>query len=64
MYQEWLKRSGYSNMQDYFDIEFWDLVHQEYGEIKEMELTDKDVMDIVQPIPGIFIVVTRDFYNE
>ena len=50
-------------MQDYFDVEFWDLVYEEYGVTDELDILSENVTEIITPTPGIIILITRDFYN-
>ena len=51
-------------MQDYFDVEFWDLVYQEYGVTDELDILSENVTEIITPMNGIIILITRDFYGE
>ena len=64
MYQQWLKHLEYSRMQDYFDVEFWDLVYKEYGVTDELDILSENVTEIITPTPGIIILITRDFYDQ
>ena len=63
MYQQWRKHLEYSRMQDYFDVEFWDLVYKEYGVTDELDILSENVEEIITPSPGIIILITKDFYN-
>ena len=51
-------------MQDYFDVEFWDLVYQEYGVTDELDILSENVTEIITPTPGIIILITQEFYGE
>ena len=51
-------------MQDYFDVEFWDLVYKEYGVTDELDILSENVTEIITPTPGIIILITRDFYDQ
>lgn len=48
-------------MQDYYDNDFWDLVHAEYGVTDELDIMSEGVTDIIQPMPGVIILITKDF---
>lgn len=64
MYQQWHRHLDYRKMQDYFDVEFWDLVYQEYGVTDELDILSENVTEIITPMNGIIILITRDFYGE
>ncbi len=48
-------------MQDYFDSEFWDLVYDEYGVTDELDILSANFENLIQPSPGIIILLTRDY---
>lgn len=64
MFQQWHRHSDYRKMQDYFDSEFWDLMYNEYGVTDELDILSEEVTNIVTPLPGIIILITREFYGE
>ena len=64
MYQQWHRHLDYRKMQDYFDIEFWDLVYEEYGVTDELDILSENVTEIITPMNGIIILITRDFYGK
>lgn len=63
MFQQWHKHSDYS-MQDYFDSEFWDLMYSEYGVMDEIDILSEQVTEIITPMPGIIVLITREFYGK
>ena len=63
MYQEWHKRLEYNKMQHYFDREFWDLVHEEYGVMDELDILGESVLEIITPMPGVIVLITKEFNN-
>jgi hypothetical protein len=62
MYQQWLKHLE-CKVQEYFDTEFWDLVYETYGVQDELDILSESVTQIIQPIEGIIILITKDFTN-
>ena len=50
-------------MQHYFDREFWDLVYQEYGVTDELDILSENVLEILTPMPGIIVLITKDFHS-
>ena len=50
-------------MQDYFDVEFWDIVHEEYGVTDEMDILSENVLEIIIPMPGVIALRTKEFHN-
>ena len=60
-YQQWNKRLEYRNMQDYYDVEFWDLVYEEYGVMDEIDILSESVIQIITPIPGVIVLITKEF---
>jgi hypothetical protein len=50
-------------VQEYFDTEFWDLVYETYGVEDELDILSESVTQIIQPIEGIIILITKDFTN-
>jgi len=63
-YQQWRRHLEYKKMQDYFDVEFWDLVYEEYGVTDELDILSENVTEIITPTPGIIILITQEFYGE
>jgi len=55
MYQQWRKHLEYSRMQDYFDVEFWDLVYKEYGVTDELDILSENVEEIITPSWNYYI---------
>jgi uncharacterized protein YybS (DUF2232 family) len=51
-------------MQDYFDSEFWDLMYSEYGVMDEIDILSEQVTQIITPVPGIIVLITREFYGK
>tara|TARA_A100001388_G_scaffold230636_1_gene182721 strand:+ start:1795 stop:1956 length:162 start_codon:yes stop_codon:yes gene_type:complete len=51
-------------MQEYFDIEFWDAIYNEYGVTDELDILSENVTQILQPAPGIIILITQEFYGK
>lgn len=51
-------------MQNYFDSEFWDLVYNEFGVTDELDILGENVTEIMTPLPGIIVLITRDFYGK
>ena len=60
MYQQWHKHLELS-MDDYLDLEFWDIIYQEYGAAEDL-MTD-NITEIITPQRGIIILITKEFYN-
>ena len=50
-------------MQHYFDREFWDLVHEEYGVMDELDILTESVLEIITPMPGVIVLITKEFNN-
>ena len=50
-------------MQDYFDSEFWDVVYNEYGVTDELDILSENVLEIITPMPGVIVLITREFNN-
>jgi hypothetical protein len=63
-YQQWRRHLDYKKMQDYFDVEFWDLVYEEYGVTDELDILSENVTEIITPTPGIIILITQEFYGK
>jgi len=62
-YQLWHRHLEYKRMQDYFDVEFWDIVHEEYGVTDEMDILSENVLEIITPMPGVIVLITKEFHN-
>lgn len=63
-YQQWHKHLEYRRMQEYFDVEFWDAIYNEYGVTDELDILSENVTQILQPAPGIIILITQEFYGK
>ena len=63
MFQEWHKLLEYNKMQHYFDREFWDLVYEEYGVTDELDILSENVLEIITPMPGVIVLITKEFNN-
>jgi hypothetical protein len=50
-------------MQDYFDVEFWDVIYNEYGVTDELDILSENVLEIITPMPGVIVLITREFHN-
>ena len=51
-------------MQDYFDVEFWDLVYAEYGVTDELDILSENVTEIITPVPGLIVLILKEFYGK
>jgi hypothetical protein len=51
-------------MQEYFDSEFWDTIYHEYGVTDELDILSEEVAKIITPMPGIIVLITREFYGK
>ena len=51
-------------MDEFYDGEFWDMVYQEYGVVDELDILSENVLEIIQPQPGLIILITKDFYDK
>jgi hypothetical protein len=51
-------------MQEYFDSEFWDTIYHEYGVTDELDILSEEVAEIITPMPGIIVLITREFYGK
>jgi hypothetical protein len=51
-------------MQEYFDSEFWDLMYSEYGVMDEIDILSENVTEIITPMPGIIVLITKEFYGK
>jgi len=50
-------------MQDYFDVEFWDIVNEEYGVTDDLNALSGNVLEIITPMPGVIVLITKEFHN-
>ena len=50
--------------EEYIEAEFWDMVYQEYGVVDELDILSENVLEIIQPQPGLIILITKDFYGK
>lgn len=51
-------------MQEEFDVTFWDMMYDEFGVQDELDVLSENVENIIYPVEGIIIFITRDFYND
>jgi hypothetical protein len=51
-------------MDEFYEGEFWEMVYQEYGVVDELDILSENVIEIIQPQPGIIILITKDMYGE
>ena len=64
VYQEWHKRLEHKKMQNYFDSEFWELIQEEYGVTDELDILSENVLEIITPMPGVIVLITKEFNRE
>ena len=64
MFLQWHRHLDYLKMQEYFDSEFWDTIYHEYGVTDELDILSEEVAEIITPIPGIIVLITREFYGK
>jgi hypothetical protein len=50
-------------MDEYLETEFWDMIYQEYGVEDELDILSENISEIIMPIKGIIILITKD-YND
>jgi len=62
-YQRWHRHLEYKKMQDYFDVEFWDIVNEEYGVTDDLNALSGNVLEIITPMPGVIVLITKEFHN-
>lgn len=63
MFLEWHKLLDYK-MQEHYDTNFWDMVYQEFGVTDELDILSEGVQEIITPMPGIIVIITREFYGK
>lgn len=51
-------------MQDKYDIDFWEMVYNEYGVTDELDILSENVVEYITPMPGIIILITKEFYGK
>jgi hypothetical protein len=51
-------------MDEFYDGEFWDMVYEEYGVVDELDILSEQLLEIIQPQPGLIILITKDFYEQ
>jgi hypothetical protein len=51
-------------MDEFYDGEFWDMVYEEYGVVDELDILSEQLLEIIQPQPGLIILITKDFYGQ
>ena len=67
MFLQWHRHLDYLKMQEfqeYFDSEFWNTIYHEYGVTDELDILSEEVTEIMTPLPGIIILITREFYGK
>ena len=60
-------RRGFPRIEDNgfgVSTKFWDLVYQEYGVTDELDILSENVVEYITPMPGIIILITKDFYGQ
>jgi uncharacterized protein YybS (DUF2232 family) len=50
-------------MNEEYETKFWDMVYQEYGVDDELDILSENVSRIITPMPGIIILITKEFYG-
>jgi uncharacterized protein YybS (DUF2232 family) len=50
-------------MNEEYETKFWDMVYQEYGVDDELDILSENVSQIITPMPGIIILITKEFYG-
>ena len=50
--------------EDFVEAEFWDMVYQEYGVVDELDILSENVVEYITPMPGIIILITKEFYGK
>jgi len=50
-------------MQEEYDVAFWDIMYDEFGMQDELDVLSESVENIIYPVEGIIIFITKDFYN-
>ncbi len=63
MFLEWHKLLDYK-MQEHYDTSFWDMVYQEFGVTDELDILSEGVEEIITPMRGIIVIITREFYGK
>lgn len=51
-------------MEEFYDGEFWEMVYAEYGVVDELDILSEQLLEIIQPQPGLIILITKDFYEQ
>jgi len=51
-------------MDEFYDGEFWEMVYEEYGVVDELDILSEQLIEIIQPQPGLIILITKDFYEQ
>ena len=64
MFLQWHKHLDYLKMQEHFDSEFWNTIYHEYGVTDELDILSEEVAEIITPMPGIIVLITREFYGK
>tara|TARA_Y100001970_G_scaffold215694_1_gene263988 strand:+ start:2219 stop:2392 length:174 start_codon:yes stop_codon:yes gene_type:complete len=49
---------------DYIDDAFNEIIYNEFGVIDELDILSEQVNHIIQPTPGIIILITQEFYGK
>jgi uncharacterized protein YybS (DUF2232 family) len=51
-------------MQEHYDTSFWDMVYQEFGVTDELDILSEGVQQIITPMPGIIVIITKEIYGK
>ncbi len=51
-------------MQEHYDTSFWDMVYQEFGVTDELDILSEGVEEIITPMRGIIVIITKEFYGK
>ena len=49
---------------DYVDDAFDEIIYNEFGVTDELDILSEQVSQIIQPAPGIIILITQEFYGK
>lgn len=49
---------------DYVDDAFNEIIYNEFGVADELDILSEQVNQIIQPAPGIIILITQEFYGK
>ena len=49
---------------EYVDDAFYEIIYNEFGVQDELDILSEQINQIIQPAPGIIILITQEFYGE